>query len=282
MPNIQEIIKKSNIECGDFVQEWKPIIGFKNVINNLYEISNDGEVRNIDTKEIRHKKISTKLYHSYYSVSLKHNDGKLGWVLVHQLVGYFFIPIPNELDEYRGTINLVIDHKDNNGLNNNINNLQWTTRGNNTKLSIVRNDFIHNNGKENNINFLDLHNVCIELANSKPYKNILLDCGFDYNVNNVRFLRNIANKKARINIPDIIDRYNIDIDTLLTANSTRPTPLQYEISSKLQTIRDLILLGKTNSEIVDELWPDLKKSTRKSRIRTVHHIRTGQIYKNII
>lgn len=279
MKNLQNLLEKNNVEFNNLVEEWKPIIGFKRVVDNLYEVSNYGEVRDIITKKVRHKKLATKLYHSYYAVSLKHNNDKLEWVLVHQLVAHFFINVPDELKEFIGTNNLVVDHKDNNGLNNIVTNLQWTTRGENRRLSGIRHDDIHLNGREKNLNFSLLHNICVKLAENKPFKNILDECSMDYNPNNIKFLRSIGRKTAKINVDKIIDSYNIKMDEKITKNSSRPTPLQNEIVINLPTIRNLISLGRTNSEIVDEIWPDLKNTTREGRIRTVRKIRYGEIYR---
>lgn len=334
---------KLNINVGEqFIQEWKPLVNFKNIIDNIYEVSNDGLVRVIDTKEERHRKVATKKNHPYYAVSLKNKNNKLEWVLVHQLVAYCFLPVPDELQELRDTINLVVDHRDNNGLNNLYTNLSWESRGRNVALSKERNDCIHN-GNYENMKFDKLDSVCNGLTTCDPFKSILDKTGLKYNEVNVRMLRNISRKKFNSNrcygmynftvknlneaderlknpsfsmlheiltafendVPfnNILESLNIDVnlenlkrlediynlkydsnisyDDYDFYTNTRSTSLnQSEIVNELPTIRNMIAIGKTNGEIVDELWPGLKKSTRKSRVRTVHRIRTGQLYKN--
>jgi len=47
--------------------------------------------------------------------------------LVHKLVAETFIPIPTELEQYIGTQKLQVNHKDENKLNNNVENLEWCT-----------------------------------------------------------------------------------------------------------------------------------------------------------
>lgn len=350
MNSLQEMLEKNNIKVENEIQIWKPIVGFKKVIDNLYEVSNDGEVRNMMTKELRHKKLATKLYHSYYAVSLKCNTGKLEWVLMHQLVAHAFLPLPDELKQYVGTNMLVVDHIDNNGLNNHVTNLQWASRSENIRLTATRGDAQHNGIRQKNFTFEDLNNMCNGLTTTKSYKDILIENNLDYNVGNVRLLRGISRKNVALNMKDILDSYNIkgyeyggdninnldfgslhkicqmlaneesykkilrecgfpytyanvkflqdleahkinfkaidlveryDIPTIerVTNNAYRATHQQNPIAEKLPLIRDLIKSGKTNSEIVDMIWTDLPKSTRKSRVRTVHHIRTGQIYK---
>lgn len=280
MSNLGNFLNKMGVECENRIQEWKPIVGFKNVADNVYEVSNDGEIRDIVTKELRHKKIATKLYHSYYAVSLKHKNGQLGWILVHQLVAWFFVPVPDELIEtlHNSPRNLVVDHLDNNGLNNYYANLEWTTRNDNIKRSRERNDMHSHGNRVEDINFANLHTIYTGLVANKSYKEIITECGFEYNEPNVKFLRQIARNCIHIDWNKIISGYGEINNENITANSSRPSAVQSDIVQNLETIRNLIRSGKTNGEIVDMLWPDLPKTTRKSRVRTVHHIREGKIY----
>ena len=47
--------------------------------------------------------------------------------LIHKLVAETFITIPTELEQYIGTQKLQVNHKDENKLNNNVENLEWCT-----------------------------------------------------------------------------------------------------------------------------------------------------------
>ena len=97
---------------------WKPIEGF-----DSYEISNLGNVKNIKKdKELK------KQLNKYYSVGLYDNNGKCHKKLVHRLVAQAFIPNPNNLS--------IVNHKDENKLNNRVDNLEWTTLEENILYSV--------------------------------------------------------------------------------------------------------------------------------------------------
>lgn len=101
---------------------WKPIKNYE----NLYEISNLGNVKSLDRviiskngvkKLIKGKINKLGLTHSgYVSVSLyKNSEQKI--FRVHRLVAEAFIPNPNNLPQ--------VNHIDENKENNNVDNLEW-------------------------------------------------------------------------------------------------------------------------------------------------------------
>lgn len=107
---------------------WKDILGYE----GFYQVSNLGRVRSVDrivkgSFGSQHKKsiilapaINTA---GYYSVALTRNaKGKT--FRVHRLVAEAFIPNPGNYP--------IINHKDENKLNNNVNNLEWCTYSYNT------------------------------------------------------------------------------------------------------------------------------------------------------
>lgn len=103
------------------MEQWKVIKGFEG-----YEVSNLGQVRSIDRTivfsdgRIRtfkgHLKKLTTGSSNYLLVDLTihHKSYKK---LVHRLVAEAFLPNPNNLPQ--------INHKDENSLNNNVENLEW-------------------------------------------------------------------------------------------------------------------------------------------------------------
>lgn len=97
------------------IEIWKDI----KELNNLYEISNLGRIRNKKTGTIRKVFDNGK---GYYSIMIKltHKSYK-----VHQLVAKYFVPNPNNYS--------CINHIDGVKTNNNANNLEWCTRSYNTK-----------------------------------------------------------------------------------------------------------------------------------------------------
>ena len=95
---------------------WKDILGYE----GLYQISNLGDVRSLNynhTGEIKLLKQSTDKY-GYKRVGLFKN-GKEKKYLIHRLVAMTFIPNPDNLP--------IINHKDEDKTNNNVNNLEWCT-----------------------------------------------------------------------------------------------------------------------------------------------------------
>ena len=99
---------------------WKDIPGFE----NLYQVSNLGRVKSLpkptnnqfSMKEIILKPV--KFSNGYLNVNLK---GK--FIGVHRLVALTFLENKNNLP--------IVNHKDGNKTNNNINNLEWCTASEN-------------------------------------------------------------------------------------------------------------------------------------------------------
>lgn len=87
------------------MEEWRNIQGHKG-----YQVSNTGRVRNINKGNILSQYNRNK--QGYKAVSI---DRKL--ITVHRLVAQAFIPNPNNLP--------MVNHKDENPLNNCVENLEW-------------------------------------------------------------------------------------------------------------------------------------------------------------
>ena len=103
-------------------KEWRDIEGFE----GLYQVSADG-----------------KIYSNYSNKILVERKDKLGYCrvnlyknkrcyskTVHRLVALAFIPNPQRLP--------IINHKDENPSNNNVNNLEWCTYSYNTSYGTAR------------------------------------------------------------------------------------------------------------------------------------------------
>lgn len=100
------------------IEVWRDIEGFKG-----YQVSNLGNVRSLNyrkTNKIQNLKLSlSDSNRGYKSVSMQVGS-KVIRRNVHRLVAIAFIPNPQNLPE--------INHIDENGLNNHINNLEWCDR----------------------------------------------------------------------------------------------------------------------------------------------------------
>ena len=91
------------------VEMWKPIKGYE----NIYEVSNFGNVKNIKTNYLL-KPIDS---HGYKYVHLCDNFHKRTNKALHRLVAMAFLPNKYNLTE--------INHKDGNKSNNKLYNLEW-------------------------------------------------------------------------------------------------------------------------------------------------------------
>lgn len=94
-------------------------VAIKNYEN--YQIDENGNVKNLLTNKILKGSIGEHGYR-YYRLS-KNNQKKMFYV--HRLVAEAFIPNPENLP--------VVNHKDGNKLNNNVNNLEWVSYSENTE-----------------------------------------------------------------------------------------------------------------------------------------------------
>jgi len=92
---------------------WKQIEDYPN-----YEVSSEGQVRNIKTNQI----LKNQLSPMRYVVNLYTNDAYKKCYL-HRLVATAFIPNNEGKPE--------VDHIDRNKLNNNVSNLRWVSRNEN-------------------------------------------------------------------------------------------------------------------------------------------------------
>lgn len=98
---------------------WKPIEG----TDGKYEVSNAGRVRSLNyLGHGKTKEIKTWNNRGYRRVNL-HIGGKKKNFLLHRIIAETFIPNPENKSE--------VNHKDGNKCNNDVSNLEWTTRDEN-------------------------------------------------------------------------------------------------------------------------------------------------------
>lgn len=88
---------------------------------DLYEVSDTGLVRRIESKRVLKGCITS----GYRSVKFTFLDGKQQRFYVHRLVAEHFLT-----DSWKE--GLVVNHKDGDKLNNNVNNLEWVSQRANT------------------------------------------------------------------------------------------------------------------------------------------------------
>lgn len=252
-------------------EEWIVINDFKKVIDDRYAVSNYGEVKDLETGQIIHKKIAgKKAGHPYYAASLIHKDNRKQWVLIHQLVAEFFCKKPIKL-VLEGK-ELVPDHLDNNGLNNFYKNLEWKTRGQNTS-DAFKMGYINFNGEKARdaiIKDEEAHQICKMLEDNAPYDDIIERMNFPDDKQHRTLLVRIKNGHAwRF----ISEKYNIDSKTVQLNKKQR------FMVSQLPMIRQLMKEGLSNVEIIEKLWKDDETMSRNARMVTLQNIRKNKIYK---
>lgn len=142
---------------------FKPITDYE----NLYEISNTGIIKALD-RFITDKKGKTKFYPGkilkfdtsknnvteYKRVTLSKN-GKTSRVFVHRLVAQEFIPNPHNKP--------FVNHIDNNGSNNHVNNLEWCTHSENMQHSQKQGRQFSNQSKAGKIAGTNLRAKTLEI-----------------------------------------------------------------------------------------------------------------------
>lgn len=95
--------------CDSDIEKWKLI----SKTNNLYAVSTLGRIMSMRDGRI----MKTTITNKGYELVITHVDGKQKGYTVHRLVAEAFLPNENNYP--------VINHKDENPLNNNVNNLEW-------------------------------------------------------------------------------------------------------------------------------------------------------------
>nr|DAU05690.1 MAG TPA: homing endonuclease [Caudoviricetes sp.] len=112
-------------------EKWKDIAGFE----GFYQVSNFGSVRTVTRNQwngnswhlVRSRVIKPSVQNSGYLRLVLSANGTKKYKTVHRLVAEAFLDKP-DVNE-----NLVVNHKDENKLNNRADNLEWVTiRENNT------------------------------------------------------------------------------------------------------------------------------------------------------
>lgn len=113
-----------------YIEIWKDIKGYE----GLYQVSNLGRVRSLifrNNKIIKKRKNPLIMKFSkrsgYYNVNLRNNKDRKSFQ-VHRLVAETFIKKEKNKN--------IVNHKDFNKLNNNVNNLEWVNQKENIHWSI--------------------------------------------------------------------------------------------------------------------------------------------------
>lgn len=160
---------------------WRPV----KRLNNLYEVSNLGNVRSISRTCIDSKgrkqhiqgKILAKdlgIYKQYYYVRIHVKGVFNGRIMIHKLVAETFIPNPNNLP--------CINHKNENKLDNRVENLEWCDHKYNTNYGtcIQRRSFNSRNQEWRSCKILQLDLNGNVLAEYPSFKEAQRQIGHSY------------------------------------------------------------------------------------------------------
>jgi len=127
---------------------WKDIEDYE----GLYKISNLGRVKTLGRQRVKEGIKKTEICKGYERLILSKNK-KQKHYFIHRLVAKAFIPNPNNLK--------IINHKDENKLNNNVENLEWCTQRYNLCYGDRRQKVIDKERKP--VNQYDKNNNLIEI-----------------------------------------------------------------------------------------------------------------------
>lgn len=147
---------------------WKDIKGYE----GRYQVSTQGRVYSYLNYKIIKQQLNC---HGYYSVILYNKYGKAKRESVHRLVALTFIDNPNSFP--------VVNHKDENRTNNNVNNLEWCAHKYNSNYGTSQKRHSINRGTkifqyDLNMNLIGIYNS-IRQAEDKTHhdrKGISLSC----------------------------------------------------------------------------------------------------------
>lgn len=146
---------------------WKDIEWYKGV----YKISNLGRVYSVQRKKIKNTFIDKG---GYVRVQLYYNYTQKGF-LVHRLVAEAFIPNPNNYPQ--------VNHKDENKLNNCVDNLEWCTNKYNcnfgTKPEKCRENSLKLQMNKRQVIIYDLENHYIDTCRSMMDVARKLNCSYE-------------------------------------------------------------------------------------------------------
>lgn len=109
-------------------EEWRDIVGYE----GLYQVSNLGRVRSLNYRKRKEHRLMKPVYskrNGYYDVVLSKHK-KCQHHKVHKLVAMAFVPGYRE--------GLFVNHKDENKLNNQAENLEWITQSANNAYGTAR------------------------------------------------------------------------------------------------------------------------------------------------
>lgn len=266
------------------VENWMPVI-FENIKPNMYEISDYGRVKNINTGRILS---NIQNSNGYLYVGLQLNDNSRKIFPIHILVAISYIPKTEE-DLYLGRN--IVNHINTIQSDCRSVNLEWVTPQENYRYSIMmhENEILSklmtpvntnwSNGEitsgENNgmctVTDDQVRIICKNRERGLSYKDCAIAAGLPDCYNSINFVSMVCRGLKRKNISS---EYNIE------RCFYSKQKIEYDIDT-VYKVCELISNGYTNSEIVSLLKLDDIGNDHKSAMRFVNRIRNKKNYVNI-
>lgn len=156
---------------------WKRMIYHGKDLGDYYLVSNTGEIKGVKTGKIRKKNINHEGYY-FVCISLGSRTNK-PLIKVHRAVAETFLENTNNLP--------IINHKDGNKLNNDVNNLEFCTQQYNVQHAI-ENNLLDINAKRKRI---------MRLCDMKEFNSIAESALLHNNEYPQRAIKNISNALCR-------------------------------------------------------------------------------------
>lgn len=129
---------------------WKDIPGYE----GLYQISNLGRIKSLyNYKRNGTNILKPRIKRGYFQLGLR-KEGIRKWYGIHRLVAKAFIPNPKNYP--------CINHKDENPLNNNVENLEWCTIAYNNTYGTRIERVVNSNKTKRKVLKYDLKGIFIE------------------------------------------------------------------------------------------------------------------------
>lgn len=209
-------------------------INYPCIVKNRYEIYENGNIYDLKNKKFLSPYVNDDGYYSIGLSSIRNGVKKSRAFLLHRLVATAFISNPDNLP--------MINHKDGNKLNPNVDNLEWcTARHNNihaieTGLRPVGEDCAYST-----LNNSQVHDICKRLENGEKVINISKELGINRGI-----IQNIKNGSSWTTISKdykFIKQNRIDIEM------ARKICEYLELGFKNKEIQKL--LGVTKSTILN-------------------------------
>lgn len=249
-------------------EQWLPV--FESVIPGVkpyYYVSNKGRIYSTQYKNGKGGFKSTKeSKYGYVPSGLMKQDGKMSSEGVHRVEMMTFNPIPN----YE---NLVVNHKDGNKGNNDMDNLEWTTDQENIQHAYDNNLNPIKRGEDNhNATHTEkfIRKICEGLEKGLSLTECAEYVGMEPTRQNRAYISRIKRKDCWAHVSD---EYNIPEESYGTKRKFT--------DAQIHKICWDIMDGLSDNEILDKLIPNIKGPERSKYQKSIYKIRHKIGYNDI-